>query len=81
MDVKKLHKKINESNLSKNAKHCLNVVVSEFDYFLMLKRKCNGKGLMTACYKDLGVKFMGMYAINSEKDIINICEKGNLLGL
>jgi hypothetical protein len=72
-------KKIQESNASENVKNCLCHLASEFDIFLRLAEKHPDKGLMNACYKEFGLKFLGMYGIKSLDDVIRKAEKNSLL--
>ena len=72
--------KIQKSKASENVKNALCLLASEFDYFLQLKRKHSQEGLLKACYEGFGLKFSGMYGINTLDDVVRKAEKNNLLG-
>jgi len=72
-------KAIQKSNASDNIKDCLCHVASEFDCFLQLKCKYKTKGLLKACYKEFGLKFLGMYGINTLEDLIIKANHNSLL--
>ena len=71
--------KIQQSNAKNDLKHAFCTLASEWIYFLQLKRKCNGKGLMKATYKNLGVKFIGLYGINTLNDLVWLAEHNTTL--
>ena len=72
-------KAIQKSNASDNIKDCLCHVASEFDYFLELKRRYKTKGLLAACYRGFGLRFIGMYGINTLEDLIAKANHNSLL--
>jgi len=72
-------KKIENSKANEDMKTALCLLVSEFNYFMQIKRKHKTHGLMKACYAGLGVKFIGLYSINTVQDCIRKAESNNLL--
>ena len=78
MEALQAIKEINASGADENIKTVLCMVAEEWDRFLELKQQCAGSGLMAACYKDFGVKFMGMYSIGSLEDLVCKAEANDL---
>jgi len=79
MDKLKAIKRIQESKLSEDKKDMLCNLVSDFDLFLQLKKKHPEQGLLAACYKNLGFRFLGMYGINTIDDVVSRAENNSLL--
>lgn len=67
--------KIYKSRAPEDIKMILSTIAGDFDDFLRLKAKCNGKGLMKATMKEWGFKFLGVYGINTLKDLEILSEK------
>jgi len=72
-------KKIQSSNADQNVKDALCIIVSEWDLFLKIKKKYQESGLMSACYEQLGVKFLGLYGLNTLEDAVRKAKENNLL--
>lgn len=72
-------KEISNSHCSYQMKFVLSTLVVEWEEFLRIKKKHRKKGLLNACYKTLGIKFIGMYGISSLDDIVRKAKENNLL--
>ena len=79
MNTKQAIKAIQESKANDNAKYCLCYLASDFDCFLELKHTHKTKGLLNACYKGFGLRFVGMYGINTLEDLVAKAEHNSLL--
>ena len=71
--------KIYASKANEDIKEGLSLIASEFDHFLTLKKKYTQQGLRTACYREIGIKFIGLYGINNLADLVKKAERNNLL--
>lgn len=79
METMEAINRIYACNLEEGKRDMLCHLVSEFDCFLKLKAKHPKEGLMKATYKELGIRFLGMYGINTLEDVVRKAET-NLLG-
>lgn len=71
--------KILATNADKNIKECLCLVASEWECFKQLKAQYPNAGLLKACYREFGVKFLGMYGVNELPDLLKLAESNQTL--
>ncbi len=67
------------SKLEENALDSLLWIVANWEFFQKLRKEYPDKGLLCACWKELGVKFMGMYHLNSLEAAIQCAKNGSLI--
>jgi len=79
MTKKQAIKRILNSKMDDEKKIMLCSLASDFDTFKAIKKRYSNRGLLAACYKNLGFKFIGMYGINSIDDIVSCAENNSLL--
>lgn len=79
MEILEAINKIYSSNCDYKKKYCLATIASEWDVFIKLKKKHPKDGLMKACYRELGIKFPGMYGINKLEDLVDMAERNSLI--
>lgn len=70
----KIMNKIYNSKLTSDQKYCFATIVSEWDIFIKLRNKYKNEGLISAVYKQLGIRFPYMYDINKPSDIIKLVD-------
>lgn len=76
--IEAIHK-IQKSNANQNIKDSLCWLASNFDCFLQLKKRYQKEGLLNACYKEFGLRFIGMYGINTLEDLVVRANNNELL--
>ena len=66
-----------KSKANQNVKDALCTIVSEWECYQMLRKKHSQKGLMKACYRELGVKFLGLYGLKTLEDAIKMAKQNS----
>ena len=79
MTIQNIIKKIWKTEASDEMKNNLSWLLSNWDLFIELKQNHKKQGLMNECYKQFGLKFIGMYGLNKPEQALEMAKQKSYL--